>query len=114
MVSPLRRRLRADQRVGSASPPHALLVYDVSWTLSQLAKVAQLTTNDTKFTMGNTLVGPLSPHPKGSGASSGGRTTLKKEARSSHSFHQKDGFARIVLDKRITERTHEVGAIGCD
>ncbi|GKD27343.1 hypothetical protein Tco_1233557 [Tanacetum coccineum] len=68
--------------------------------------------------MGNTLVGvtlfPLSPLSKGSGASSGGRTTPKKEARSSHSFYQKDGSARIVLDECITEHAHEVGAIGCD
>ncbi|GJZ47438.1 hypothetical protein Tco_0601270 [Tanacetum coccineum] len=57
---------------------------------------------------------PLSPLSKGSGASGGGRTTPKKEARSSHSFHQKDGSTRIVLDERITEHAHEVGAIGCD
>ncbi|GJV84617.1 hypothetical protein Tco_1524515 [Tanacetum coccineum] len=57
---------------------------------------------------------PLSPLSKGSGASGGGRTTLKKEARSSHSFHQKDGSACIVLDERITEHAHEVRAIGFD
>nr|GEW59111.1 hypothetical protein [Tanacetum cinerariifolium] len=57
---------------------------------------------------------PLSPILKGSGASGGGRTTLKKVARRSHSFHQKDGFARIVLNKRITEHAHKVRAIGYD
>ncbi|GJV59222.1 hypothetical protein Tco_1465322 [Tanacetum coccineum] len=50
---------------------------------------------------------PLSPISKGSSASGGGKTTLKKEARSSYSFHQKNGFARIVLDDRITEHAHE-------
>ncbi|GKD73716.1 hypothetical protein Tco_1331998 [Tanacetum coccineum] len=69
--------------------------------------------------MGNTLVGkrseePLSPLPKGFGASGGRRTTPKKEARSSYSFHEKDGSARIVLDGRITEHAHEVRAIGRD
>ncbi|GJT69662.1 hypothetical protein Tco_1028948 [Tanacetum coccineum] len=57
---------------------------------------------------------PLSPLLEGSGASSDGRTTLKKKVCSSHSFHQKDGSACIVLDKRITEHAHEVKAIGCD
>ncbi|GJX25819.1 hypothetical protein Tco_0232115 [Tanacetum coccineum] len=50
----------------------------------------------------------------GSGASGGERTTPKKEACSFHSFHQKDGYARIVLDERITEHAYEVGAIGYD
>ncbi|GJV88209.1 hypothetical protein Tco_1532147 [Tanacetum coccineum] len=57
---------------------------------------------------------PLSPLSKGSGAPGGGRTTPKKEARSSHSFHQKFESARIVLDERITEYAHEVRAIGYD
>ncbi|GJT53589.1 hypothetical protein Tco_0988643 [Tanacetum coccineum] len=51
---------------------------------------------------------------KGSGTSGGGRTTPKKEARSSYSFHEKDGSAHIVLDERITEHAHEVRAIGRD
>ncbi|GJS10290.1 hypothetical protein Tco_0367086, partial [Tanacetum coccineum] len=57
---------------------------------------------------------PLSPLLKSSGASGGERTTPKKEARSYHSFHQKDGSAHIVLDKRITEHVHEVKAISCN
>nr|GEY97626.1 hypothetical protein [Tanacetum cinerariifolium] len=57
---------------------------------------------------------PISPLSKGSGTPGGGRTTPNKEARSSHSFHQKDGSARIVLDERITEYAHKVRAIGCD
>nr|GFB08711.1 hypothetical protein [Tanacetum cinerariifolium] len=40
-------------------------------------------------------------------APGGERTNPKKEARSSHSFNQKDGSARIVLDERITEYAHE-------
>ncbi|GJQ93288.1 hypothetical protein Tco_0004427 [Tanacetum coccineum] len=51
---------------------------------------------------------PLSPLLKGSDAPGGGRTTPKKEARSTHSFHQKDGSARIVLDERIIEYAHEL------
>nr|GEW64441.1 hypothetical protein [Tanacetum cinerariifolium] len=139
----------------SASPLHALPVFDVSWTLrkvgilglllrSQLAKVAQPDHQwyqvhheedisrsypfRTKVASHPTLFDcfvsdipiqkrskkPLSPLPKGSGAPGGGRTTPKKEARSSHSFHQKDGSARIVLDERITEYAHEVTTIGCD
>ncbi|GJW98406.1 hypothetical protein Tco_0180214 [Tanacetum coccineum] len=57
---------------------------------------------------------PLSPLPEGSDASGGGRTTTKKKVRSSHLFHQKDGSACIVPDKRRTEHAHEVKAISYD
>nr|GEW51362.1 transposase (putative), gypsy type [Tanacetum cinerariifolium] len=56
----------------------------------------------------------LSPLSKGSSTPGGGRTTSKEDVRSSHSFHQKDGSARIVLDERINEYAHEVRVIGCD
>ncbi|GKB02335.1 hypothetical protein Tco_0830424 [Tanacetum coccineum] len=131
------QRLHPHSEAGSASPPNALPICDlVIWKpirakghvgipglllRSQLAKVAQPDHQWYQVHHGEHIsrsypfrMEPLSPLPKGSDASGGGRTTPKKEARSSHSFHQKDGSTRIVLDERITEHAHEVRAIGCD
>ncbi|GJW50487.1 hypothetical protein Tco_0091838 [Tanacetum coccineum] len=90
------------EEAGNASPPHAPPVSShlIAYTRERKG--------------GYPRPSAMESISKGSGASGGGRTTPKKEARSSYSFHQKDGSARIVLDEHITEHAHEVRDIGCD
>ncbi|GJW50485.1 hypothetical protein Tco_0091836 [Tanacetum coccineum] len=95
--------ITAPEEAGSANPPHALPVSShlVAYTCerkggysrpSAAKSISKGHSRTSQFQKRSKE--PLSPILKGPDTSGGERTTPEKEACNSHSFHQKDGFAR--------------------
>ncbi|GJW25945.1 hypothetical protein Tco_0039756 [Tanacetum coccineum] len=103
---------------GSASPPHAMSVCDVSWTLvgipglllrSQLAKVAQPDHQWYQVHHGEHISRSYPFRMEGSGASGGGRTTPKKEARALiHSIRRIDPLVLEAYDVALAREAYDV------